>query len=426
MIKKISVTILFYGYSQFIAFLIFILTARFFGLEGRGIYAAVISIGTFASTLLGLSIGNVLPYFVVHCKEGRDAFFKKSFFTIIGLLLFFACATSVLFILVYSIKPSLFGNVPLKYLLAGALSIPYFIWIGCNDHIFSTSGEIIQQNKIAFINRTCFIIISFLMLLFLKISLFYYMVIYGIFNLLQLAHEFIFLSRKFKPVFSFNASLATSIIKKGLQAHLVTIAGLLSTSFSVLVVNYYCKDIKEVGDYNFAVQVSSLLMVIPMVVNRYFISDVSSAGLTKELWQKQVKLMKYCLLIMAGVAIAAYFLIIPFCYLLKKEFYSAIPLFRWLLLVIVPSSFCFLMQSQWYSRGYFKAMSVINISVGIIAAIISLLFVPHFKSYGAVAAMIFTYFSLFIVNILFYLRIQKRIHETGNLSLPSVSKATAD
>jgi O-antigen/teichoic acid export membrane protein len=426
MIKKVSVTILFYGYSQFIAFLIFILTARFFGLEGRGIYAAVISIGTFASTLLGLSIGNVLPYFVVHSKGGRDVFFKNTFFTLISLLSIFVCATSILLILVYFIKPSLFGNVPLKYLLAGALSIPYFIWIGCNDHVFSTSGEIIQQNKIAFINRTCFIIISFLLLLFLEISLFNYLVIYGVFNLLQLAHEFIFLVRKFKPVFTFDASLAKNIVKKGLQAHLVTIAALLTTTFSVLVVNYYCKDIKEVGDYNFAVQVSSLLMVIPMVVNRYFISDVSSAGITKELWQKQVKVMKYCLLVMAGVAIAAYFLIVPFCYLIKKEFYSAIPLFRWLLIIIVPSSFCFLMQSQWYSRGYFKAMSGINISVGIIAAVISILFVPHFKSYGAVAAMIFTYCSLSIVNVLFYFRIQRKIREAGELLPAAALKAVID
>ena len=45
MIRKISFTVLFYGYSQLIAFLIFILTAKFYGVEGRGIYAAVISIG---------------------------------------------------------------------------------------------------------------------------------------------------------------------------------------------------------------------------------------------------------------------------------------------------------------------------------------------------------------------------------------------
>ena len=144
-----------------------------------------------------------------------------------------------------------------------------------------------------------------------------------------------------------------------------------------------------------------------MVVNRYFISDVTAGGITAELWQRQKRIMKNCLLIMFVIAMAAYFLITPFCNLLKKEFNSAIPLFRLLLLVVIPSSFCFLMQSQWFSRGYFKAMSVINITVGIFAAVISLLFVPRYGAYGAAATIIFTDTMLFLVNIAFYLKIQR-------------------
>ena len=204
MIRKISFTVLFYGYSQLIAFLIFILTAKFYGVEGRGIYAAVISIGTFTSTLLGFSIGTVLPYFVIHSKDGRDVFFRNSLSTIMGMLLMFMGGTMLALTATYLIKPSLFGPVPLQYLLAGALSIPYFIWIGCNDSLFAASGTIIPQNKIAFVNRTSFVLITFAFLLLVKISLLNYMLIYGIFNLLQLLHEFIFLSRKYKAVLTFE------------------------------------------------------------------------------------------------------------------------------------------------------------------------------------------------------------------------------
>ncbi len=409
MIKKISVTIFFYGYAQFIAFLIFVLTAKFYGVEGRGIYASVISFGTFTCTLLSLSIANVIPYFVIHSKEGRDVFFKRLLFTITGLVFLFSILSVAVLTIAYFVKPSLFGNVPQKYLLAGILSIPYFTWMGTNDAIFSSGGEIITQNKIAFINRTLLVITTFLLLWIFALPLADYLIIYGIFNLLQMTHELFFLNKKYKADLTFKFSFAVAIIKKGLQAHLFTIAGLLNTTFGLIVLNYYSKDIREVGDFNFAVQISSLLMVVPIVINRYFISNMTAMGINATSWQKQKQVMKYCLLIMLVVSVAAYFLITPFCYLVKKEFYSAIPLFRLLLLTVIPSSFCFLMQSQWYGRGYFKKMSLINIVAGACSAVISLCFVPYYKSYGAAAAIIFTYTVLFIVNILFFMRIEREI-----------------
>ena len=106
----------------------------------------------------------------------------------------------------------------------------------------------------------------------------------------------------------------------------------------------------------------------------------------------------------------AYFLIVPFCTIFKKnEFADAIPLFRLMLVAILPSTFCTLMQSQWYSRGYFKIMSLTNIIIGCIGAGITILLVPVYKATGAAITTIFTYVSLFLVNFIFYLKIDKKV-----------------
>ncbi len=57
-------------------------------------------------------------------------------------------------------------------------------------------------------------------------------------------------------------------------------------------------------------------------------------------------------------------LIVPFCEIMKREFIGAVRLFRLFLLIVLPSSFCTLMQSQWYSSGLFKIMSIANIVIG--------------------------------------------------------------
>ncbi len=408
MLKKISFTAFSYAYIQFVAFIIFIITAKFFGVEGRGLYAASLSAATACATVIGLSIGMVLPYFVVNNKTTRDVFFKDNLYTIVSLIFLLTIVCVIVFFSAWFIRPSLFGKLSLPYLLAISISFPYFMWFGSNDYVFSTSGNIIQQNKITLINRTVFLICSLFFLYLMKVSLLTYIIIYGVFNLLQLCQEIYFMASTYNAVLKFNKKLCIDIIKKGLQVHMVTIAGILWGSLGILAINY-TKDLKETGNFSFASQMTALLMVLPAIINRYMISEITATD-ANAVWKKQKKVIRLCLLVMLFATVLAYFLIVPFCTIFKNEFTDAIPVFRLMLLAIIPSTFCTLMQSQWYSRGYFKIMSVTNIIVGSIGAVITLLLVPKYKATGAAITTIFTYVSLFLVNFIFYLKIDKKIN----------------
>ncbi len=418
MLKKISFTTLFYAYVQGVAFLVFILTARYYGAEGRGILASVTSMGTFTATLLGLSIGSVIPYFIIEYRKDREVFFRERFFSLLAIIFLLTMVTFIALVATYFIRPALFGSIELEYLLAGALSLPYFMWIGSNDFLFSSAGKIRNQNIIGFYIKGAFLVVCFIAFSVFKISLLGFLILYGCFNLLQFFTEVLFFIRSTAARFFVDTNFIRKLIGKGLQLHAVSIAGILNTTFSVLVLNYYSKnDMRDVGNLNFATQLSSLLMVVPLVVNRYMYGEITAHGL-KTGWKKQKKVIRYCLLFMTVVSIAAYFLIVPFTSFWGSEFTDAVPVFRTILIILVPSSFCTLMQSQWYSRGYFKVMSAINISVGIAGALITLYTIPRYGMYGAVITTLFTYIAFFIINVIFYYKIERgRVH---HVSEPSV------
>ncbi len=406
MFKKVSSTTLFYAYVQAVAFFVFMLTAKYYGADGRGVFASVTSIGTFAASLLGLSIGSVIPYFTVQFTQSRELFFRDRMFSILGTIFFLTFLAFASLCVTYLVRPSLFGNISIGYLLAAAISLPYFMWIGANDILFSSAGKIRNQNIIGLYIKTAFLITCFITIFFFNINLLSFLVIYGCFNLLQFLAEMIFLVRMSESRFLIDFLFIKELVKKGLLVHAATIAGLLNTTFSVLVLNYYAKeDMRDVGNLNFATQLSSLLMIVPIVVNRYMYSEITAYGI-REGWEKQKKVIKYCLLFLVAVAIAAYFLIVPFCSLWGKEFTEAIPVFRIFLLIMIPSAFCTMMQSQWYSRGYFKKMSAINISVGVVGALITLYTIPRYGMYGAVITTAFTYSIFFVINIIFYYKIE--------------------
>jgi O-antigen/teichoic acid export membrane protein len=411
MLRKIAITIASTGYAQVVAAAIFFITARFYGAEGRGSYAAATSLATFATAILGLSVGIAIPYFVVNAPGGREAFFRKSLSTVlitVGILSVIAALTTLV---VLTIRPQLLGRVPASVVFVACLSMPYYTWIGSNDIIFSSAGAIVQQNRIAIINRTAFLLVSTIAILVWQISLVGYLVTYGAFNLLLMFQEIRFLARHFRTELRFEVSLATSLLRKGLQAHAVTIASLLNTSFSILALSYYSKDLIDVGYFNFASQLATLIMILPIVVNRYLMSEITARG-PALVWPMQKRIMGFCLLAMALICVASFFLVVPFCRLLKPEFLGAVPLFRLFLLVILPSSFCTLMQSQWYSSGLFKVMSATNIAVGVGSVSITLFAVPRFHEYGAFATTLCTYLALFVINVIFYIRTERNAAST--------------
>lgn len=406
MLKKIAVTLLSNGYAQFVAVSVFLLTARFYGVEGRGIYASATAAWTFGASLLGFSIGTVLPYFVVSASDGRERFFRERLVSLVVLVLALSFFAGAAICGLHTLYPALRGKVPLSHLAAVGVSFPYYMWMGSNDLVFSSAGEIVRQNRITFFNRTAFLLASAAAIAVLHASLFSFLILYGAFNLLQMTSEIWFLARRFRVEFVVDTKFIWAVIGKGLSVHAVTIAALLNTSFSILVLTYYSRDLKDVGYFNFVAQLTSMLMLLPIVVNRYLMSEITAHG-AREVWPKQKRIMLFCLLTMCAICVVAAVLIEPFCRLFKSDFVGAVTLFRMILIVVVPSAFCTLMQSQWYSSGLFKLMSITNVGVGVLSAVVTLLTVPRFHEFGAATTTIVTFSALFVINLVFYFRLDR-------------------
>jgi len=408
MLKKILVTILSSGYSQFVGVCTFLITARFYGVEGRGVYASVTTLATFSVALVGLSTGMVVPYLVVSASGGREEFFRKSLSTMVCLVLALSLLSGLFIALAYGCSDVLQAKLPARYLIVVGLSLPYYMWSGTNDFIFSSAGEIVQQNRIEFINRTAFLVTSFGLILFNDLSLLGYMGVYAAFNLLQMVREMLFLTRRFKAEVRLDLALAAALVRKGLTAHPVTIASLLNTSLSILVLTYYSVDLKDVGYFNFVCQLTAMIAILPIVVNRYLLSEITAHG-AASVWKAQKRIMLYCLLATAAICALAFVLIEPFCRVFKQEFVGAVTLFRMILVVVVPSSFCILMQNQWYSSGRFKLMSITNVSVGVAGAALTFVTIPRFHEFGAAITTIVSYSVLCAINLVLFVRIDRQV-----------------
>lgn len=417
MFKRVTGTVLATVYTQVAALAIFILTSKFYGSEGRGIYASSISIGTFATSILSLSVGIVLPHLVVTSGETRETFFKKSLATIVALVVTLSTVSLAGVFVACALHPALAGNVPMPHLVAIGLSFPFFMWSVSSNLIFSAAGAISAQNRIGLINRTAFLAVSVLLTIGTHARLLTYLFAYSAFNILQMAQEIQALSRSCNARLRLDLQLAKRLVYKGATVHAVTIASMLNSTFSVLTLNYYVSDIKEVGYFNFASQLSVFVMVIPMVVNRFFLSDITATDAITA-WARQRRAMLACLLFMIPVCLCAYFLVVPFCRLFKAEFAGSVYLFRLFLIAVVPSSFCAMMQSQWFSSGAFGLMSGINIAVGVVCAVTTLMLVPRFHAVGAAMTTILNYSILAAINLVFFARLN-RAHQRQTAAAPN-------
>jgi len=420
MLRKIVATLLTNGFSQFVAVALFLLTAKNYGVSGRGIYAAVTSLGTFASSLFGLSIGMVLPHLVTAAGVPRDAFFKRSLASIVALVLILTCLTLVGVSVAYTIDPRILGRIPGVYLAAAGLSFPYFMWIGCNDLVFASAGEITQQNRIVLVNRCLLVITSGVLVGVIRVPLLGYLLVYGAFNLIQMGREIWFLFHRFDADLRIDTGLMKTIVRNGLTLHAVTIASLLNTTFSVLVVTYYSPDLRDVGYLNFVAQLTSMLVIVPIVVNRYLTAEITARGV-KAVWPQQKRIMSYGILLTIGITIIAAVLIDPFCRLFKHEFLGAVTLFRLTLIAVVPSAFSIMMTSQWYSSGRFKLMSITTMAIGVMSAVSTLVAVPRLHEFGALITTLLTSAATLAVNLAFFVSLNRATASSDGTSAASVS-----
>ena len=381
-------------YNLFTGTLGLVLTSHLLGADGLGIVAATVSWVTLFVALGSLSMNHVVVYKAAQ-TEGND-WFSKTFGALLVLTLFLAAIELCFFSFLYFLTSGkLFGSISLPILALGFMSLPFLLWETYGGSLLVVSGNLRFYNKRMAIVSTIRLILLYLFLrsmqwgvagaLMANLAGNILMACSGIFIMWRLAEK--------RIVVDFTEIV--SLIRDGLKLHLTSIGAHLQSNSDVVMLNYYATQ-QEVGWYHLATKLTSVVLMFPGAAITVLQSRLQDSNPDK-IWPEHKRAALQILALLAFLCAIAYFIvpsIIPV--IAGKDFAGSIPVFLWLLPVVLGQTFSIMMSLQWIGRGFFWRTSLITLAVALINVFLNYRLIPVYGVMGAVYATVisFTVFNV--------------------------------
>lgn len=250
-----------------IGVLIGILVARGLGVEGRGIYAVIITYAAFISNIGSLGFGNGSVYFINQKN--------KDYKTVLSTQLIFAVFWSLIltggiWILSY-LFPSLFKSIPQPLMVSMMLIVVISIFSSMLMPVFLIKLDIIRRNVVQLVVQLAQLGFTFAAFVFYKSNITPFIGIYIGSLLIPVVYVFIHyrIYQCFEAKFDFK--LFKVLLDYALKTFMGNFAFFLNLQVDVLLLNYF-KGSYEVGVYSIAVQMTNYLLIIPNALGPVFYS----------------------------------------------------------------------------------------------------------------------------------------------------------
>ncbi|WP_341842510.1 oligosaccharide flippase family protein [Chitinophaga caseinilytica] len=291
MLKKISFTVLTNVLNQFLLFIIFLFSAKLFGPEGRGVISSLVATMTLVGAITGLSTGRIIMNEIATDGQSPEAYLKKELSHYLSLSLLSTLAGYLALMVIYCFFPGFFGEVAPLHIGIMAISLPYYVWSSYSSYFFSTIGIITLQNKIIVVTKFLFMIVLAALYLTNALTLTCFLSLFSLFNLLNLLLDqyYIRKSVRFDIIIRPDWKRISRIARQSLNIHLDTIGYILYSSMTIVVLNIYM-ELKDVGLFNFAAQLISILIVVPRITSQFINTEIVRKG-ADAIWPFQ---KRYC------------------------------------------------------------------------------------------------------------------------------------
>lgn len=193
-----------------------------------------------------------------------------------------------------------------------------------------------------------------------------------------------------------NLAEARGFLSGALRLHANTVAGFLLGRGNVLLLHQFTSP-RDVGWYQLATQGVMAFLLLPQAASMVIFAKVAEVG-PDAAWPYQKRLMVHVLLVEVAAALlaawAAPFVVVR---IVGPEFEPAVPLFRWLLIVMLASSLAELMAPQWYARGAFLLSSGMTCLCAAINLGLNAVLIPRWGTTGAVLGTATCYLAFVVV-----------------------------
>lgn len=365
-----------------------VITARFLGPAGRGIFYSFFQASGMTNTIFTISIGEGLIYNIGRGKIKRE----DTFGTVISLAIFFGTLVAgVLFLILPLIQEYLLQNISsdslmLAYLIAPAIMYEYFANSALRGlKIFSIA------NKISITSRITVLISSCLALYIYDGSL-YHLFLWYWFGLLVncLIYSFaLFQASRFK--FFFNVSSIPSTVRYSLRVHPAVLLTELEYRLDIFILLFFLEP-AAVGIYSIGVTAAQLVWYASNSVNSIFFPYLSSMEKSKSKNHFSAKVIRFNLLInfllVLMLCIFGSFLIdFLYGYEFSESYFVLLILAPGLLVDSIGRNLVAWLKAE----GAPKILSIISITSLVINIILNFILIPNFGLYGAALSSVITY-----------------------------------
>ena len=382
-----------------------IITTRYLGPEGRGVYVAAIGWAMMFGTFGHLSLAQVTIYVVAGKprEEWLDGLLG-SLLTILGAVTLITWAIGGA--LYAASDGEIFNHLDAGVVILAFAIFPTLLWIEGGAGVLMALGKLPVMNGALIVGATATLALTFVAVRALGFgvegALTATLIAQAVAVAISLGHLL-----KNVPEMHVNRDMMRQLLAGGVKLHLNAIGTYLFTQANVLILNHY-RTPSETAYYQLAVQLVTGLQIIPASVGAVAYSLVSRMG-PDAAWPQQRKLLIRVTGLVVALAVIAYFVapwIIPRIF--GAPFAAAVPVFRILLLGSVGWCISIVMASQWISRGLFVQAALLTVLFGSCTVIGNFVAVPRYGMYGAAWVSVATYALSIIGNGIMALWVESR------------------
>jgi O-antigen/teichoic acid export membrane protein len=365
-------------------FITVIITARILGAESRGNIVAVNSWVVFYATVCSLSLGQIAQHFLYSQKDLK---YLKEVYSSVFLLSILGSVLGLVFITIQrSVFPASFGDLPILFLIIAFSALPFYVWEQ-NASLFLVAMDQLKAFNITLLIgkgfTICLIILAALSFSNWHTTIAAILASQAIGQVFTAGLMYYFLWRRLGSPTLFSKHLTHQFLKSVLFQHPSTIGGLLIFQSSVLFLNAFSSQ-ADVGVYQLAVQLISLLVIIPSATSYTFYDGIAKSN-PDAFWPKQRTVSLQVLGIVVVLSLALYALApIIISIIAGNEFTNSVTVLRSLLPIVLGMTAAQLLTSQWVSRGIFALNSGVTIAAAIVSVIVNYLLVSRFGVNGAI------------------------------------------
>lgn len=397
MIKKINrlifnnlITKLF---LSLLKFAITIITSRYLGADGRGIYVLVNQIIGLSNSVILLSAGEGVTFYT----NKNSSYKKKIFYITLFLIIGFSLITSaILIFLDFTTNIENINKLTLTHkIILLSLVLPFVTEYFVN---FTIRGFKLFKylNEVSLITRTITFIFLSLTFFFDNNRIEICLILYSLSYFINCLVYLLYLNRACIKKKLFKIKDTLNIIKYSFSNHIVNLINELEYKIDTFII-LILLDFKAIGIYSISVAVSQLIFYVTNSINTIIFSYLSSSKKNYDL--KIVNNMVNSsfissILILLPIMIFGWIL---FPFIFGDDFLYSYYIFLVLSLATLNESITRVIVSWFKAKN--KAKELINVSIFcvLVNIILNIILIPTLHLYGAALASVISYFLRSII-----------------------------